>query len=220
MALADASPLGRPDRPRLSWPRRLLGGMLIAVAATAVLLVGALMLGSSFGLLEIQPSDNLSMTPGPPTPPTRRISRGGRQYLDVSFGYLAGYACSVPEELQERPDEAAAWLRQRIPPDVQALDGQRVALAGFMVPVAGDGERAERFMLLATQMGCCFGITPPLNWWIDVAMANGRKARIARDVSITVYGTLRVGPFVDHGAIISLYRIEADRVAGPWLFGS
>lgn len=195
--------------------------MVVFVSVTGVAALGSVVMGAAFGWLDeptIAPP--IPQDPGALKTPTQLVRSNGKQYLDVSFTLLGGYGCSVPEAPDLSPDAVAAALNAKIPDAVKALDGQRVAVAGFMLPVLGQNDKVSGFILLANQMGCCFGITPPLNWWIDVELAGGKLTKVVRDVPLTVYGVLHVGATAEDAAIGSLYRIDADRVRTPGFWGS
>ncbi len=153
------------------------------------------------------------------------IHRYHRDYLQVSFDRLASYACDAPEGVEEDPHTAMRRLAALIPASLRALDGRSVAVEGFMLPTMASKDRVTGFVLLKDQMGCCFGIAPAMNGWVFVTMAGHKTVEPTMDVSITVYGTLSVGPAPAGEAGMSLYRLVADGVEAPkppsvWTFGN
>jgi len=62
-------------------------------------------------------------------------------------------------------------VRRQIPDDVLAMNGRKVALAGFVLPLALADGRATEFLLLRTQSACCFGLVPRVNELVIVKVA-------------------------------------------------
>jgi hypothetical protein len=67
------------------------------------------------------------------------------------------------------------------------------------------------FLLLKNQMGCCFGISPGINEWIDVR-TSGKGVNPLMDDLLTVYGTLHVGEVRENGYLTGIYRLDCERV--------
>jgi hypothetical protein len=141
----------------------------------------------------------------------REIRGGEREYRTISFADLASFKYeSVP------PGTAA----RAIPASVRSLDGARVTLEGFMVPLTMQDGKIDRFMLSRVMYGCCFGDTPALNELVEVTLAGGSGSEYF--VSARVSGRLEVGEQVDAvGCVQSLYRLMADSVvpasaSGVW----
>lgn len=139
-------------------------------------------------------------------------SRDG-QYKPISFGKLGGYLydnyaveASLGKDGQGKPID-------EIPAQVRALDKQKVALRGFMVPIDIKKNEARSFLLVRNRMACCFGMQVGLNEWVFVRMAGDKTARWMNDVPTTVYGTLSVGEDIRDGMIMSIYRMEGEDVA-------
>jgi hypothetical protein len=119
--------------------------------------------------------------------------QAGQPAITVTFDLLGGFN----------------YNKDPMPEMIKALNGQRVAVTGFMLPTDFDSEKGtvKSFLLLRNQMGCCFGITPRINDFVDVEMRGGRGAKYIMDIPITVVGKFEVGkkPLVN-----SIYRIEAE----------
>jgi Uncharacterized protein conserved in bacteria len=92
---------------------------------------------------------------------------------------------------------------------VKALNGQKVAVTGFMMPTAFDKNAVKSFLLMKDQAACCFGAVPKDNEFVDVEMNGEKGTRYMPDVPITVVGKLQVG---EKFLVNSVYRIEADNV--------
>jgi len=63
-----------------------------------------------------------------------------------------------------------------VPEKILALSGKRVAIDGYMMPLAYEAGGAKKFLLMKNQYGCCFAQTPKVNEWIEVTMQDGAVA--------------------------------------------
>lgn len=134
------------------------------------------------------------------------------EYRPVSFNVLASYdydPIEIAESLAEHPE---AELPDLIPAKIRALDGTRVMLTGFMVPVEIQKERVRTFLLVKNQMVCCFGIAVSMNDWVMVDMEPGKTAPFVQDVLLNAYGVLEVGERLEDGMVMSIYRLRGDSV--------
>lgn len=102
----------------------------------------------------------------------------------------------------------AAW---KLAPVVESLDGKRVKLPGFVVPIEGDGEKLSEFLLVPYYGACIHVPPPPANQTVYVKVPEA-DAKI-REVFDTVWvtGTLSAKPFNSDLANAG-YQIEAEAV--------
>jgi hypothetical protein len=98
----------------------------------------------------------------------------------------------------------------KLPEEVLALDGKRVALSGYMDSM-GELASIKEFVLSESVAGCCFGTPPGLNQLVLVNMKS-KKGVAYSDDAIVVVGTLRVGELRDGEFVTSLFRLEATEV--------
>jgi hypothetical protein len=166
------------------------------------------------------PSLATSSTPLPPTPPvaprgplvapTEKIEG----HLRVGFDVLAGYNFQMAKEdavvAQAGEPAVAAKALGQIPEIVRKLDGQKVLLTGFMLPMKMEGPLATEFLLVANSMLCCYGIVPDMNQWVVVKMAKG-GVKPQQDTPVQFFGKLRVQPRFDAGALSAIYQLDAER---------
>ena len=152
----------------------------------------------------IEPREKLRPLPKDPEP----LPKDLRDYLDLNFDKLSSYTYELPEPGTEQK-------KDQIPESVRKLDTKKVAMKGFMVPLKTEGEDVIQFVLVRNQMACCFGIVPRINEWIHVRMAPGKAAPYALDIPITIFGKLEVGEVYENGYIMSVYRMECDKVIEP-----
>lgn len=113
----------------------------------------------------------------------------------VPWNMLAGFAF--------RPDEP-------LPGTVRRLDGRRVVLAGYILPLEGI-TRTARFLLVESTWACCFGQPPRVNQ-VVVCRLEDRPPVATRSTPVLVQGVLEVGPRTEDGHVISLYRMRVDTV--------
>jgi len=96
-----------------------------------------------------------------------------------------------------------------IPPEIQALDGKRAGLAGYMITLS-DVDRAREFLLVESVWTCCFGVPPEVHQVVVVRM-EGEGVEFTTE-PILVLGRLDVGPEREDGFVTSIYRLHATSV--------
>jgi len=159
------------------------GKILLAVAA------GLLLLGAGEEVVGI--------------PPATRIPPGVTR---VSFRDLA--AGSLPQDpLGAREGD----YRKALPQRILGLDGQRVAVEGFMIPTRRESRRVRDFLLVRNQASCCFGLPPRAGEVVEVHMA-GVPADSLMDRTVTVVGRLQVHEHWTGGYLESIYQMEGEQV--------
>jgi hypothetical protein len=156
--------------------------------------------------------------PAPATAPvvaesTPAVSTG--DFAPVSFKILSGfkYQEPVPQEGDKPEDVEKRRQDDQIPAEVKSLDGKKAIVEGWMVPmeVNEDGS-VKSFVLVKTQPQCCFGDMQAMNEWVDVTMAPGKNAEFNVDLPVKVYGSLEVGEKRQDGFVLSIYRMQGQRV--------
>ena len=135
-------------------------------------------------------------------------------HLLGSFAMLSGFKCDTYTEIEPPHRYPVVKLRDRIPDYIRPIDGRRVAVTGFMLPLRTSAKGCTDLLLVRDQASCCFGATPKMNHWIRVT-APDPGLRVVTGRPITVLGTLRVGPFVENGSITSIYEMSGDRLELP-----
>lgn len=130
-----------------------------------------------------------------------------RDYRAVDFGELA-----IPEEgLAIR--EVGAGAAFAVPTPVQAMDGARVALRGYAIPLAYEGAQVTELLLAArNDLGCCFGVGMQPTEWVLVRWSPPGIDVPPTTTPITVLGRLQVVPETVDGALQSLYRMTGERL--------
>ena len=136
----------------------------------------------------------------------------GDGYEKVGFDRLASYTYNAPEGDPATPNAPPPSGAGQIPDKVKALNEQKVAVTGFMLPVKMDGGLVKEFLLVKDPMLCCYGVMPKLNEWVVVKMT-GKGVKPLMDVPITFEGKLKVGEMYENGYLTGVYLLEGDHQA-------
>ena len=119
-------------------------------------------------------------------------------------------------ELDDNDPRAQKMLEQleeawKEAPVVESLDGKRVKLPGFVVPIEGDGKKLTEFLLVPYYGACIHVPPPPANQTVYVKVPKGdAKIREAFD-TVWVSGILSAKSF-DSDLATAGYQIEAEEV--------
>jgi len=130
--------------------------------------------------------------------------------LWVPFALLSSFPYEPPSNAKNGQTDSG-----QIPEQVKELNGKQVAVQGFMIPVAFNEGRVTSFILASNQMLCCFGMTPRMNEFVVVEMAEGKTARYLPDLPVVAFGKLDVSERYRGGFVDSVYRMEGVVVEGP-----
>ncbi len=96
-------------------------------------------------------------------------------------------------------------------PVVEKLDGKKIKIPGFVVPLEGDGKKISEFLLVPYYGACIHVPPPPANQTVYVKVPKGdAKIRNAFD-TVWVYGTLSAKSF-DSDLATAGYQLEAVKV--------
>ncbi|MCU7846165.1 MAG: DUF3299 domain-containing protein [Candidatus Thiodiazotropha sp. (ex Monitilora ramsayi)] len=124
------------------------------------------------------------------------------------FGNIDDLADDDPRAQKVLEELQAAW---NAAPVVESLDGKRIKLPGFVVPIEGDGEKLSEFLLVPYYGACIHVPPPPANQTVYVKVPEGdAKIRQAFD-TVWVTGTLSAKPFNTDLANAG-YQIQAEEV--------
>lgn len=169
----------------------------------------AMLAGAAIGLLTIvvlsvlegsEPFDPSTIVP------VERYAEMRRSYRQVGFDVLSGFEYGAPPDA-----DPALPGRDVVPPQIQQLNGQRVGVVGFMLPLDFNGEGVTEFLLNASYDMCYYGAPTLPNQFVVVRMKDARRTRFVH-TPVVVFGTLRVQPERRNGRIVSLYQIEAEGI--------
>lgn len=98
-----------------------------------------------------------------------------------------------------------------LPPAILALDGKRVRITGFLVPVLNVGGRFREFFVMAAQGSCCLGTAPRLFDFIHARMPEGVDLKDL-DTPAVFEGVLHVRQTPAEDEWIPLFTMDAEYV--------
>ena len=159
--------------------------------------------------------------PSPPVPVSLIPEAGSEKsakrtgtYQSLTFETLSSFDVREPDwdKMEDPAYIAALNLDEDIPPKIKSLNGEKIEIEGFMLPLEGEDDNLQSFVLLENQLACCFGAIPLLNEWIYVKVPKRKKIRSLQDELILLYGTLRVGAEFEDGMLNGIYHLELDRL--------
>jgi hypothetical protein len=162
--------------------------------------------------------DKKSDGAGTPAKVIQAAPNGGTDFATVTFDTLGSYYYEIPNlEAQAKADPKTTPKppKEQIPAPIKSLTGKKIAVQGFMVPIKIEKGATKSFLLVKDQSLCCYGRMPRMNEWISVKMSEGKAAKFIGDQPVTVFGKIDVGEEIDKGEVLSIYRMEAEDVAGP-----
>jgi len=133
-------------------------------------------------------------------------------YLAVGFDRLSDFEFDPAKVTANSDAGVIATGDELIPPTIRRLDGQKVAISGFMLPLKTEDGVVTDLLLMRTQMSCCFGGTPNLNEWVVVRSSKKNGIKSLMDTVVTISGTLKVGTMIEGGMISGIYGLEADQM--------
>lgn len=176
---------------------------------------------------DVNPTPEISVDVQPAAPPVTQTPTIGSEksrkrtgaYESLTFDTLASYRIREPNWARLDDPEYIATLNidEEIPAQIIALDGSKIEIEGFMLPLEGEFENVRTFVLLKDQMACCFGVIPLLNEWVYVEVPQRKKIRSYQDELVTLRGTLRVGAKFEGDILVGIYHLELDRLAADVL---
>jgi hypothetical protein len=94
-----------------------------------------------------------------------------------------------------------------LPADIRSLDGQRVTMAGFLLPLY-EFENIHEFALVGNHLSCCFGVPPKLNGVVKVRLRASAAGLANTSEPLRVVGTFRAKEAMEYGLLVSIYEIE------------
>jgi hypothetical protein len=97
-----------------------------------------------------------------------------------------------------------------IPADVKALNGSKIRLRGYMIPM-DQAESITQFALVPSLLSCCFGQPPQIQHTIVVKVPKGKAVSYYPD-EISVEGTLNVEEKKEDGFIVSIFDVDTTSV--------
>jgi hypothetical protein len=168
-------------------------------------------------LLEQKGVKNNAPAKEPKTDPQVQFPKDGN-YYKLNFDVLSSFPAEVPDMVNPRVDPRLKGKKpdSTVPGSITALNGQKISVSGFMIPMLMYGDKVSSFILAQSRMTCCYGVVPKLNQWIYVKMDNGKTTESTIDIPVTVFGTFSVGgEFDQQNKGWCLYRMTSDKIEIP-----
>ncbi len=144
-----------------------------------------------------------------------KFVRNNIDYQVVSFDDL--YFNYMPPVDVEHPDGNITKGTKKpmpIPQEIEALNGKKVVIKGFVIPLANSGGQTIKEFLFADELvSCLFCAMLGYDQWMVGNTVDPKGFDIKDeqfDGPITIYGTFDVGPKFEDGEFTGLYRIKAD----------
>jgi hypothetical protein len=136
---------------------------------------------------------------GPPQPPAAKPVVSTR-IADISF-----------DDIKFEMEKGAAFERSMLTPQIEALDGRKVRIRGFILPppVASG---LTRFVLVRDNLSCCFGPGAALYDAIFVEMVADKSTEYTIS-PVTVEGVFTVSELRDpDDNIMAIYHLDGESV--------
>jgi len=147
-----------------------------------------------------------------PKPSTSKI-----EYKEAGFDLLACFQATVTYDVVDADKPGfyyAPHLISPIPDFITNLDGRKVAIKGFMLPLRQNQGLVTEFILLKNQSFCCFGKPPLINEWVHVRM-KGEGVKPLMDQPVSILGRLKVGSYNENKTLLGMYQMDAEKIHGP-----
>jgi hypothetical protein len=135
---------------------------------------------------------------------------GGQPYRHVDFQLLASFPFNAPNDKVTAP-AALAEVEKQIPAAIKELDGKKVMVRGFLVPVTDLQGRATEFLLVRDQPTCCYSGMTTITEFVSVKVP-GKGVASIMDQPVTVQGTLHVGLIMESGYVMGVYTMEGEKL--------
>jgi hypothetical protein len=109
-------------------------------------------------------------------------------------------------------DEISAWPYEDglkgMPKRVKELDGKKVLMTGFMLPI-DEVQNIKEFLLVQSLWSCCYGQPPDINGIVRVVMPKGKTTDYFFD-PLKIVGTFKVEATVLDGYCVDIYQLKVE----------
>jgi len=132
-------------------------------------------------------------------------------YVKAGFEQLSTFKVTPPPfDPNAKPGSAGPSLGSQIPDGIRSLDGRKAVVTGFMLPIKMEGGLVTEFLLMRSQMMCCYGVMPQVNEWVLVHMPQGVHQLM--DVPVSFGGQLHVKELYENGFLTAIYQLDSDKI--------
>ncbi len=136
---------------------------------------------------------------------SRQATDWAKTHREVGFDLLSSFDYPLNfswSEARQEPNPPASVL---------ALNGQKVSIRGYVIPLDLDNEGMNSFIVVPFLEMCHFGALGGPNQWVMVTMKGKTEFR-GVFYPVTVFGTLDVGEVMIDGYFESFYRMNGTAV--------
>jgi len=135
----------------------------------------------------------------------------GEDYVRAGFDQLSTFKITPPPfDPNAKPGSDGPSLGNQIPDAIRSLDGHKAIVTGFMLPIKMEEGLVTEFLLMRSQMMCCYGVVPQVNEWILVRMAKGVHQLM--DVPVSFGGQLHVKELYENGFLTAIYELDGEKM--------
>ena len=130
---------------------------------------------------------------------------------EVPFKTLTSFI--LPLEVAHYAEkEQIPEVKKVIPKEVKLLDGKKVKIKGFMVPIKyNEKYKVTDFLFAPDQTSCCYGKIPLLNGFIYVSNKDG--VEYMKDTLIEITGVLNTEPkFYKEEECVLIYKMSIESI--------
>jgi hypothetical protein len=149
-------------------------------------------------------------------PEDLRAMRGAQQMLEAEARLRALIKSGKLKDIDQilSFEEISSWPYEDglkgMPQSVRKLDGKKVMMTGFMLPI-DEVENIKEFLLVQSLWSCCYGQPPDINGIVRVVMQGKKRVDYQFD-PIKVVGTFKVVATVEDGYCLDIYQLETESV--------
>ena len=138
------------------------------------------------------------------------------QYEYLPFDLLSSFRYPMPQLDEEETGTVSTKIptKNLIPDNIRALNGKKVAIQGFVLPLDADKDGNQNLLLVDQIVTCMFCQGVRINEWVYV-IVTGKPVKIKDEQyedPFTVYGQLEVGEHYQDGQLLSIYQLKADGI--------
>ena len=109
-------------------------------------------------------------------------------------------------------DTLTSWRYQKgldgMPESIKALDGKRVLMTGFMLPI-DEVKDIHQFLLVKSLWSCCYGKPPDIHGIVRCVMPKGKTTDYQFD-PLKVVGTFKVEAVVQDGYCVDIFHLNIE----------
>lgn len=132
------------------------------------------------------------------------------KYEEVLFDRLAGFEILAQPGRGLTHSPEPQWILNQVPEEIRQLDGQPVAIEGFMLPLRTDMRRGNvtEMALMKSHAMCCFGEVPDYHEFVLVKMKPGHEVDILMEEPVRVWGELSIREVGQGGLLYGIYHLS------------